>query len=179
MIEYRIDYDAGVWLPVEEGDDWPDEVVAHYTRALGELPTALQDALRGFGVAAQNTRTPETEQLLAFCHPRLAPAVGVLAVRVIEAPDFADLTECVLEDSDALLVPNVEAVADEYWGEGVRAAIVTGSTSPETDAGRFNYAFQRDDSLLVATAVADRIPWASAMLPYADRLVASVRLETV
>lgn len=178
-LAYRVDYDERFWLPVpaDVDDSWPERVVDHYAAALGELPPTLAEALRGFARAAQGVRTAETGQLLAFCPPTLAPAVGVIAVQLLESTGDEDLAVEVADDATARLLPAVETLDDPYWGEGRRAAVVTASTTPGFEGGRFNYALRRDDSLLVATAVADRIPWASVMLPYADRLVTSVRVE--
>lgn len=179
MITYRVDYDEAVWLPIpEEPDDtWPDVVIAHYERVLGVLPAGLQDALRFLAAQSASLRTTETGQLLLFCPPPLAPAVGVVGIEVTEAPETVDLVRAVVVDPEALLTPAVESIPSDYWGEGRRAAIVTPSSTEGVGGGRFTYAFQRGDTLLLASAVADEIPAASTMLPFANRLVTSVRLE--
>ncbi|MHC2999886.1 hypothetical protein [Microbacterium sp. HJ5] len=178
MIPYHLDYDDSVWLPVPEQptEEWPDELVAHYTRGLGGMSPTLADALRRVAETATAMRTELTDQLLVFCPPHLAPAIGFVGVQVVEDPDTG-LDDAVAGDPTGVLLPNVEAVADEYWGEGRRAAIVTESSKPGIQAGRFNYAFRRADSLLVATAIADTIPYATTMLAHSDRLVTSTRLE--
>jgi hypothetical protein len=178
MIGYHLDYDAGAWLPVppESGDDWPEALVEHYARALGELTPALADALRRVGETAIQMRTELTGHLLVFCPVSLAPAIGFAGVQVLEDAD-TDLESAVADDPAAVLIPNVETLEDEYWGEGRRSAVVTGSSREGVQGGRFNYAFRRGDSLLVATAFADTIAYAAVMQPHADRLITSVRLE--
>ncbi|GAB2846562.1 hypothetical protein ACFQ0P_04735 [Microbacterium insulae] len=178
MIHYHLDYDDGAWLPVpdETDDGWPGAVVEHYRRELGDLTPGLEDALRRVGLTALEMRTELTGQLLVFCPVSLAPAIGFVGVQVLE--DAAtDLDDAVRDDPAAVLLPNVETIEDPYWGSGRRSAVVTASSKPDAQAGRFDYAFRRGDSLLVATAFADTIAYATVMQPHADRLVTSVRLE--
>lgn len=178
MIPYHLDYDAGAWVPVpaEDGDGWPAAVVDHYAAELGDLTPALEGALRRVGETALRMRTALTGHLLVFCPVSLAPAIGFAGVQVLQDADTA-LDSAVMDDPDAVLLPNVETLHDGYWGAGRRAAVVTGSSREDAQGGRFNYAFRRGDSLLVATTFADTIPYAAVMQPYADRLVTSVRLE--
>jgi hypothetical protein len=178
MIAYHLDYDAGAWVPVpaENGAGWPEAVVDHYRAGLGDLTPALEGALRRVGQTAVRMRTELTGHLLVFCPVSLAPAIGFLGVQVLQDAD-TELETAVMDDPAAVLLPNVESIHDEYWGSGRRAAVVTGSSREDAQGGRFNYAFRRGDSLLVATAFADAIPYATVMQPYADRLVTSVRLE--
>ncbi|MBD3942065.1 hypothetical protein IF188_10190 [Microbacterium sp. NEAU-LLC] len=178
MIAYQLDYDAKVWLPVPDGADesWGDDVVAHYAEGLGGMSPELDAALRRVALTAAALRTDLTGQLLLFCPPALAPVIGVAGIQVLE-DTATDLDEAVAADVTAVLLPNVETLEDAYWGEGRRAAVVTASAEPGIEGGRFNYAFRRGDTLLVATAIADRIPYATSMLAYSDKLVTSVRLE--
>jgi len=178
MIEYHLDYDDAAWLPVPAHDDadWPEQVVGHYARGLGAMDEGLADALRRVAASAAVVRTELTGQLLLFCPPALAPAIGVVGVQVLQADGDIDLDAAVFDDPAALLVPAVETVEHPYWGRGRRAAVVVDS-SPDTQGGRFNYAFRRGDTLLLATAIADTIPYATVMRAYSDRLVTSVRLD--
>lgn len=178
MIGYHLDYDSGAWLPAPAENDagWPNALVDHYTRELGPLTPALADALRRVGDTAIEMRTELTGHLLVFCPVSLAPAIGFAGVQVVQDAD-TDLDAAVMDDPAAVLLPNVETIEDEYWGVGRRAAVVTGSSREGVQGGRFHYAFRRDDSLLVATAFADTMPYAAVMQPHADRLVTSVRLE--
>lgn len=178
MIPYHLDYDDSVWLPVpsEPTEQWPDELVEHYRSGLGGMSPALADALRRVAETATAMRTELTGQLLVFCPPHLAPAIGFVGVQVVEDADTG-LDEAVLDDPAGVLLPNVEDVTDPYWGDGRRAAVVTDSSKPGIQGGRFNYAFRRSDSLLIATAIADTIPYATTMLAHSDRLVTAVRLE--
>ena len=178
MIEYHLDYDAGAWLPVpaDDADGWPQALVDHYARELGTLTPALEDALRRVGATALEMRTELTGHLLVFCPVSLAPAIGFAGVQVLHDAD-TELDSAVADDPSAVLIPNVETIDDPYWGAGRRGAVVTGSSRAGVQGGRFNYAFRRGDSLLVATAFADSIPYAAVMQPHSDRLVTSVRLE--
>lgn len=178
MIPYHLDYDAGAWLPVpaESGDGWPDAVVDHYAAELGDLTPSLAGALRRVGETALQMRTELTGHLLVFCPVSLAPAIGFVGIQVLHDAD-TELHAAVMDDPAAVLLPNVETIDDPYWGSGLRAAVVTGSSRPDVQGGRFNYAFRRGDSLLVATAFADSIAYAAIMQPHVDRLVTSVRLE--
>lgn len=178
MIPYHLDYDDAVWLPVpaEPGDEWPDLLVDHYARGLGGMSPALGGALRGVAETAVAMRTALTGHLLVFCPVPSAPAIGFVGIQVIEDSD-TDLEDAVTADATGVLLPNVETVDDPYWGSGRRAAIVTESSQPGVQGGRFNYAFRRGDTLLVATGLADTIAYAAAMLGHCDRLVTSVRLE--
>lgn len=179
MSEYRIDYDPDVWVPVPDADDesWPDALVAHYERRTGALPSDLADGVRDFAEVCRAVRTGETGTLLAFCPLALVPVVGIVAVAVEETPEPLDLDVAAVDDDMALLTPALEPIDGGWWGEGRRAAVVVASTAPDIAAGRFNYAFQRDGVALLATAVADRVPFATAMMPFADRLVTRVVLE--
>lgn len=178
MIGYHLDYDAGAWIPVpsEPGEGWPDAVADRYAAALGDLTPALAGALRRVGETALQMRTELTGHLLVFCPVSLAPAIGFVGVQVLQDAD-TELDAAVADDPAAVLLPNVETIDDPYWGSGRRAAVVTGSSRPDAQGGRFHYAFRRGDSLLVATAFADTIPYAAVMQPHADRLVTSVRVE--
>lgn len=178
MIHYHLDYDDGAWLPVpdETDDGWPGAVAEHYRRELGELTPGLEDALHRVGRTALEMRTELTGQLLVFCPVSLAPAIGFAGIQVLEDAE-TDLDEAVGGDPAAVLLPNVETVDDAYWGTGRRAAVVTESSQPGVQGGRFDYAFRRGDSLLVATAFADTLAYAAVMRAHVDRLVTSVRLE--
>ena len=178
MIAYRLDYDAGAWLPVPAGhqDGWPDAVVEHYRRGLGDLTPGLEDALRRVGMTALEMRTELTGQLLVFCPVSLAPVIGFAGMQLLEDAD-TELDDAVRDDPAAVLLPNLETIDDAYWGAGRRSAVVTASSQPDVQGGRFDYAFRRGDSLLVATAFADTLSYAATMQPHADRLVTSVRLE--
>lgn len=178
MIAYHLDYDAGAWIPVprEGGDGWPEAVVEHYAAELGVLTPPLEGALRRVGETALRMRTELTGHLLVFCPVSLAPAIGFVGIQVLHDAD-TELDSAVMDDPAAVLLPHVETIQDEYWGSGRRAAVVTGSSRDDAQGGRFDYAFRRGDSLLVATAFADTIPYATVMQPYADRLVLSVRVE--
>ncbi|MCW3493213.1 hypothetical protein [Microbacterium sp. SSM24] len=178
MIPYHLDYDAAAWVPVpaDDGDGWPEAVVDHYAAELGSLTPALEGALRRVGETALRMRTELTGHLLVFCPVSLAPAIGFIGIQVLEDAE-TELDAAVKDDPAAVLLPNVETIDDEYWGTGRRAAVVTGSSREDAQGGRFNYAFRRGNSLLVATAFADTIPYATVMQPYADRLVLSVRME--
>ncbi|KRC60817.1 hypothetical protein ASE14_07545 [Agromyces sp. Root81] len=68
-------------------------------------------------------------------------------------------------------------MTNDYWGAGRRAAIITDSSEEGRSGARFNFAFRRGDSLLVATAIADRVSFATVLMAHADQVVASVRLE--
>lgn len=179
MTNYRIDYDEDVWVPVPGGDDptWPATLVAHIERRTGTLPPERAAEVAAFAEVCRAARTEESGTLLAFCPLALLPVVGLLAVRVEEAEEPLDLTLAVVDDDAAMVTPALEEVDGGWWGIGRRAAVIVASTDPGIAAGRFNYAFQRDGVALLATAVADSVPSATALLPFADRLVAHVFLE--
>ncbi|MBW9094424.1 hypothetical protein JNB62_12085 [Microbacterium jejuense] len=179
MTNYRIDYDEDVWVPVPEGDDadWPATLVAHVERRTGTLSPERAADVIAFAEACRAARTEQTGTLLAFCPLAMLPVTGLLAVRVEEVEQPLDLTIAAVDDDAAMLTPALEEVDGGWWGSGRRAAVIVASTEPGIVAGRFNYAFQRDGVALLATAVADSVPFATAMLPYADRLVSHVVLE--
>lgn len=179
MIEYRVDYDDSVWLPIPDGD--PEslgaELIARFEHARGSLPDDIRDLLRELAVGVSLMRTKTTGHQLLFCPPALAPAFAVLGLNVLESDAQIDLEKEVQHDPSAVLFPNVETIMSDYWGTGKRAAVVTDSTIEGAQGGRLNYAFQRDENLLIASATADRIGYATVMMPHADRLVTSVRME--
>lgn len=179
MTNYRIDYDEDVWVPVPDGDapDWPATLIAHVERRTGTLPPDLAADVTAFAELCQAARTEQSGTLLAFCPLAMLPVVGLLAVRVEEVAQPLDLTIAAVDDDAAMVTPALEEVDGGWWGIGRRAAVIVASTDPALAAGRFNYAFQRDGVALLATAVADRVPFATAMLPFADKLVKSIVLE--
>ena len=179
MTNYRIDYDEDVWVPVPEKDDpaWPATLVAHVERRTGALPPERATDVVAFAELCRAARTEQSGTLLAFCPLSLLPVVGLLAVRVENIEEPLDLTIAAVDDDAAMLTPAIEEIDGGWWGIGRRAAVIVASTDPGIAAGRFNYAFQRDGVALLATAIADSVPFATAMLPFADRLVAHVALE--
>jgi hypothetical protein len=178
-MHYRVDYDEDVWVRVPVADDgpWPDEVVARYERRLGPLEGALADRVRAFAEVCGAARTDDTHELFLFCPLAMTPVVGLLALRVVQVDEPTDLDRAVAHDPTAMIAPTVDSIVSPMWGEGRRAAVVTASSAEGAAAGRFNYAFERQGTVLLATAIADRVTYATAMLPFADRLVSSVGLE--
>lgn len=177
-MEYRIDYDDSVWLPIT-GDDpeqFGEELIERFERTGGSPPDDGDELLRELAAAILLMRTETTGQQLLFCPPALNPALAVLALNVFEIDESLDLRAEVERDPSAVLVPSVEQLTSDYWGEGFRAAIVTDSTIEGAQGGRLNYAFQRQNSVLIASATADRVGYATLMMPHADRLVAAVRM---
>lgn len=179
MTKYRIDYDEDVWVPVPEGDDpsWPATLVTHIERRTGTLPANLAADVEAFAEVCRAARTEESGTLLAFCPLAFLPVVGLIAVRVEERDEPLDLTIASVDDDAAMVTPALAEVDGGWWGIGRRAAVIVASSEPGIAAGRFNYAFQRDGVALLATAVADRVPFATTMLPFADELVRNVALE--
>jgi hypothetical protein len=179
MTEFRVDFDENVWVPVpaEPDDGWRRALVKHYERRLGTVSGEIEDALVAFAEACAAARTENTGALLAFCPLELIPAIGILAIAVEEADDDVDLEMAAARDDEAQLAPAVAEIDGGWWGSGRRAAVIVASTDPHVAGGRFNYAFQRGRHVLLATATADRVPFATAMLPFADRMVPSVVLE--
>lgn len=179
-MHYRVDYDPDVWVPAPVGDDatWLDDVVARYESRLGPVEPELADRLRAFAEICRAARTDETDELFLFCPLELMPVLGLLALRVERTDEPIDLDRAVADDATAMLEPTVETVNSPAWGEGRRAAVITASSREGAAAGRINYAFEREGTVLLATAIADRVTYAAAMLPFADRLIGAVELET-
>lgn len=184
-MSYTIEYDSTVWYPVPAAfpfGGWPTEThwlaefVEMFEKDLGAIPEDGRIALLEFATAALADRPPLVSESLIFC-PRVTPVLGLVNVLVVPADGDSDLVEIVSADSRAQFPPTIEEVTTAELGVGARAATIIDSTDGENAAGAFTYAFTQADQLVVIGGTADRIPDATAMLPFLERLVEGIRLE--
>ncbi|GAA1941701.1 hypothetical protein [Agromyces allii] len=186
-MQYTIDYSTAVWFPApaefptaafaSEGD-WLDAFVEEYERDLGELDETARETLREFAAFARAERSPLATEFLLFC-PRSIPVLGIAAVHVAPSDPSTplDLDGAVAIDDRAVLTPTVDDVHAKHLGAGRRAAVVVPSSAPGSVGGRINYAFEHAGCVVVVSASADRLPEASVLLPFVERLVDGIRIE--